>query len=115
MIVEIAILGREQAAHQVRRKIAQLTFDPLGRRSGQQTADDLGLDHGCGQRRPERVGHALDPGTGERQMDQRGRALAYPFVKAAQEDRHAARHQRVFAGMDRVGHAGVAEAFDSFE
>ena len=53
MIVEIAILGREQAAHQVRRNIAQLTFDPLGRCSGQQTANDLGFHLAAGSAVPK--------------------------------------------------------------
>ena len=96
MIVEIAILGREQAAHQVRRKIVQLDFRPArAARPGSRRPMTSGSISGRGQRRAERVGHALNPGAGERQMNQRGRALAYPFVKAAQVDRHAARHERV--------------------
>ena len=48
-------------------------------------------------------------------MDQRGRALAHPFAKTAQVDRDAAGYQRVFAGMGRLGDAGVAKPLDTVE
>jgi hypothetical protein len=48
-------------------------------------------------------------------MDQRGRALADSLAKAAEVDRNAAGYQGVFAGMDRVDDAGVAQPLDTVE
>src|SRR5690348_3151254 len=115
MVIEEAILSRQQSLNQIWRHIAQRDFYPFCRCVGQQPADNLRLEHRLRLRRTKRIGDSRDAFFGKTEMNDSRRRSPIAEPELTHIDRYRPWLYGVFTRMSRLLHPRVTELFQTID